>query len=359
MPTLKNIKENPYNKYFSKLAKIESGNNPKAKAKTSSAAGLLQFTEGTWKNLSSKYNLGYTLDDRYDPNKSKKVAELFTRENENILTQALNRDINDGERYLGHFLGAQGAKNLLLANPEDNISSIVSPQALKANRSIFYNKDGSEKKVSDIKNWANKKMSVENDEVVTTNVSDLLYSNNLPTFTGVPETQYLKEDKDVLEVKQQIKEYDFLKDLQDRPIILTEKPFQPIQNKKTDYLTSYKQISDFIDNPVLQQGGQIGDLTPEQQKDIENKYYIQQGNKFTQDEINFLSELSIKDNKGQWKYPGQITEINSPNITMNNVQYPVLGISKETGEQKIMLPNKNYTFKNTKNVIEIPYDKKR
>ena len=37
--------------------KKESGNNPNAKAKTSSASGLFQFTEGTWKELNNKYKL--------------------------------------------------------------------------------------------------------------------------------------------------------------------------------------------------------------------------------------------------------------------------------------------------------------
>ena len=62
----------------------------------------------------------------------------------------------------------------------------------------------------------------------------------------------------------------------------------------------------------------------------------------------------IEDNQGQWKYPGQITKINSPNITMEGVNYPVLGISEQTGEQKLMFPENNYKFKSTKAVIEYP-----
>ena len=62
----------------------------------------------------------------------------------------------------------------------------------------------------------------------------------------------------------------------------------------------------------------------------------------------------IKDDMGQWAHPGEITEINSPYITMRNVNYPVLGISKQTGEKKLMLPEKNYKFANTKQVVEYP-----
>ena len=35
----------------------------------------------------------------------------------------------------------------------------------------------------------------------------------------------------------------------------------------------------------------------------------------------------IEDNQGQWKYPGQITKINSNNITMKGVPYTVYGVS--------------------------------
>ena len=37
----------------------------------------------------------------------------------------------------------------------------------------------------------------------------------------------------------------------------------------------------------------------------------------------------IKDDMGQWAHPGEITEIDSPYITMQGVPYPVLGISDE------------------------------
>ena len=43
MATLKTIKENPPSSYLTKLAVIESNNNPNAKAKTSSAVELINF----------------------------------------------------------------------------------------------------------------------------------------------------------------------------------------------------------------------------------------------------------------------------------------------------------------------------
>jgi hypothetical protein len=63
----------------------------------------------------------------------------------------------------------------------------------------------------------------------------------------------------------------------------------------------------------------------------------------------------IKDDRGQWAYPGEITEIGSNQITMEGVPYDVLGISDE-GDTKLMKPGKNYKFKGKK-VTEYPMAK--
>ena len=63
----------------------------------------------------------------------------------------------------------------------------------------------------------------------------------------------------------------------------------------------------------------------------------------------------IKDDRGQWDHPGEITEIGSNEITMEGVPYDVLGIS-DTGDTKLMKPGKNYKFKGKK-VTEYPMAK--
>ena len=63
----------------------------------------------------------------------------------------------------------------------------------------------------------------------------------------------------------------------------------------------------------------------------------------------------IEDNRGQWAHPGEITKINSNNITMKGVNYPVLGIS-DTGDTKMMQPGKDYKFKGN-SVTEFPMAK--
>ena len=55
-------------------------------------------------------------------------------------------------------------------------------------------------------------------------------------------------------------------------------------------------------------------------------------------------DLGIITSLGQWQYPHQITTIPSTDITMQGVNYPVIGIS-DLGDIRIMQPNKNYKFK--------------
>ncbi len=64
----------------------------------------------------------------------------------------------------------------------------------------------------------------------------------------------------------------------------------------------------------------------------------------------------IEDNRGQWAHPGKITKINSNNITMKGVNYPVLGIS-DTGDTKMMQPGKDYKFDGN-SVTEFPMAQK-
>ena len=71
-----------------------------------------------------------------------------------------------------------------------------------------------------------------------------------------------------------------------------------------------------------------------------------------QDTTKYKKGGVIKDNRGQWNHPGEITEIDSPYITMQGVPYNVLGVS-DTGDAKLMEPGKDYKFKGKK-VTEFP-----
>jgi hypothetical protein len=60
----------------------------------------------------------------------------------------------------------------------------------------------------------------------------------------------------------------------------------------------------------------------------------------------------IEDDRGQWEYPGEITKINSNQITMQGVPYPVMGIS-DTGDTQMMYPDQEYSYEGD-SVTEYP-----
>lgn len=61
---------------------------------------------------------------------------------------------------------------------------------------------------------------------------------------------------------------------------------------------------------------------------------------------------AIVDPMGQWKYPGQVTKIPSGDITMQGVDYPVLGVDN-FGNQQMMMPGVDYQFPGS-SVTEYP-----
>lgn len=147
-------------KYYKKLAHIESSNNPLAQAETSSAAGLFQFTEGTWKDITERMGKDYTLEDRFDPNKSKEAVEYFTKINSRYLQNKLGEEPNEAELYLAHFLGMGASSSLLSAlreDPNKSVADVVSDNAIEANKSIFLTEQGQPKTVKDVYNWSAKK----------------------------------------------------------------------------------------------------------------------------------------------------------------------------------------------------------
>jgi len=60
----------------------------------------------------------------------------------------------------------------------------------------------------------------------------------------------------------------------------------------------------------------------------------------------------IEDPMGQWAHPGSVTRIPSNQITMQGVNYPVLGVS-DKGHTQMMYPGLNYSFKGN-SVTEYP-----
>jgi hypothetical protein len=145
--------------YFAQLARVESSNNPNARASTSSASGLFQFTEGTFKSYHRRVFGSSAADasrawqnNRFDPALQRHLVEALTADTDAMLRRAGQATTN-GNRYLGHFLGVGTAERLLRAAPDTPVSQILSGQAIAANRSILAGKSASE-----VIAWAHRKM---------------------------------------------------------------------------------------------------------------------------------------------------------------------------------------------------------
>ena len=89
---------------------------------------------------------------RSDPAVSAVMAGAFTRSNAAELAAAIGRQPTEGELYIAHFLGPDGASRLISAAATDPQRSAVAmfPQAAAANRSIFYDNFGRARSVRDV-----------------------------------------------------------------------------------------------------------------------------------------------------------------------------------------------------------------
>ncbi|HEV7606504.1 MAG TPA: transglycosylase SLT domain-containing protein [Steroidobacteraceae bacterium] len=165
--------------YLLATAKMESNFNPTASASTSSARGLFQFIDQTWlgtvkeagaqlgygnyadaisKSSSGSYSVrdpaarSAILKLRDDPAASSAMAGVLTQSNSFKLTGKIGRRPTDGELYMAHFMGVGGAAKLI-ANAEDNPQASgarLFPNAAAANRSIFYERGGRARSVSEV-----------------------------------------------------------------------------------------------------------------------------------------------------------------------------------------------------------------
>lgn len=135
------------------MAQQESSFNPNAKASTSSAKGLFQFLDSTWNDMVKKYGKDYPqlLNGPFDPLASAIAGALYIKENQKILEKS-GIPVTGSNIYATHFLGPYGAVKLLSANPSSSAADIL-PQAASANRSVFFNADGTPKTVGQVEEF--------------------------------------------------------------------------------------------------------------------------------------------------------------------------------------------------------------
>jgi hypothetical protein len=165
--------------YLLTTAKMESDFNPTAGATTSSAHGLFQFIDQTWlgtvkeagaqlgygnyadaitKSSAGNYSVGdptaraAVMKLRDDPVASSAMAGVLSQSNSFKLTGMIGRRPTNSELYMAHFMGVGGAAKLI-SNAEDNPQASgaqLFPNAAAANHSIFYDKTGSARSVSEV-----------------------------------------------------------------------------------------------------------------------------------------------------------------------------------------------------------------
>ncbi len=166
-------------KYLVATAQVESNFKPNAGTSTSTARGLFQFIEQTWLATLKEQGpaLGYgrvanaiermpsgqyvvqdrRLNDqimnlRSDPTANAVMAGAFTKANAGKLSEALGRRPSEGELYLAHFLGPNGASKLigLAASKPGARAAEAFPSAARANPSIFFDKHGQMRGAADV-----------------------------------------------------------------------------------------------------------------------------------------------------------------------------------------------------------------
>jgi hypothetical protein len=161
--------------YLMAQARVESGLDPKAQARTSSARGLYQFTNATWletvKKHGAAHGLGWAADAiasgaagagsavratilglRDNAEAAALMAGEFARDNGANLEKRLGRAVGATDLYMAHFLGSGGAAKFLhaLAAAPEAAAATLLPAAAAANRSIFFDRDGSPRSVAEV-----------------------------------------------------------------------------------------------------------------------------------------------------------------------------------------------------------------
>lgn len=148
------------------IADKESRFQTGVQARTSSATGLFQFIDATWLKVVREFGDRHGLareaaaikliDGEYGVEDTKMLAhilglrrngylsallaaEMLKRDRERI-AQRIGRDLTDGETYLTHFLGPDGAEAFLgavAAGPQQSAPALF-PKPARANKAIFY-----------------------------------------------------------------------------------------------------------------------------------------------------------------------------------------------------------------------------
>lgn len=117
------------------MAAQESGFDPFVKAGTSSATGLFQFINSTWRATLSKYGARYGIPMNTPPTNGAANALMgahFIKDNIDGL-RSMGMQVQPGDAYLAHFMGLGGARRVIRADQNAMFRTLF-PKEARANK---------------------------------------------------------------------------------------------------------------------------------------------------------------------------------------------------------------------------------
>ncbi|TPM05429.1 M23 family metallopeptidase [Mesorhizobium sp. B2-3-11] len=142
-----------------RIVHVESGGSARAKNPNSSATGAGQFITKTWIRMMNTYrpDLARSLSTadllalRYDVTLSREMVRNLAREGEAYL-RARGHQITAGRLYLCHFLGMEGAHQVLVASGSSQLNAVLGSAVIEANPFLIGKTAGY------VIDWAERKM---------------------------------------------------------------------------------------------------------------------------------------------------------------------------------------------------------
>ena len=113
-----------------RIASAESAMKATAQAGKSTAGGLFQVVDKTWKEF------GGAPGKKYDADENIRVGTDIIAKNTQTLKSFLQRDPRPAEVYAAHYFGPTGAKNFLSAQPGTPMADIFSKEVILANPNL-------------------------------------------------------------------------------------------------------------------------------------------------------------------------------------------------------------------------------
>jgi hypothetical protein len=151
-----------------RILRAESGGDPNARNKHSSAAGAAQFLAGTWLDLIRAHrpdlasiNEKDALELRYNPELAREITTRFAERNARLLRER-GFSVTPGTLYLSHFAGQAGAAALLSAPAHSDAASIMAKADAtgRTTRKMIVDANPflARFTVADLREWSDRKM---------------------------------------------------------------------------------------------------------------------------------------------------------------------------------------------------------